>query len=225
MFTRQKVGIILAEFVATFLLATVFIAAASYFNFTAPWYVSIAVGIAYAMTHTVFSKISGAHANPAITIGLWTLRKIPSVNAIIYVSAQLLGGVLSLAFVEYVTGTDILSQGLSSVDGRIFLSEMVGAALFGTGVAAVIMQKLEGLQASFTVGISLTVGVLIASIASVGYINPAVSLANNTWDLTVVIAPVIGVILGMNTYSLFFAPEKSLLQRNSRKLKTSTRKK
>lgn len=224
MFTREKTATILAEFIGTFVLATVTIAAASYFNFTAPWYVSIAVGATYAALIGILGNVSGAHFNPAITAGLWTLRKISALSALVYISAQLLGGILALAFTEYTSNTDILAQGLSNIDGRIFTSELVGAALFGMGIAAVIMQKLNGLQASFVAGSSLTIGILVASIAATGYINPAVAIAHNTWDITVVTAPVIGVILGMNIYSLFFAPEKSLIPKNE-KLVLSTRKK
>jgi glycerol uptake facilitator-like aquaporin len=217
MFTREKIGIILAELSGTFILAVVAIAAASYFNFTAPWYVSIAVGTALATLVAVIGTVSGAHVNPAITLGLWTLRKISTSYAVVYIAAQMLGGILALAFVEYVTDVEILQQGFSSVDGRIFFSEMVGAAVFGLGVASAVMRKLEGLQASFTIGASLTVGILIASIAGPGYINPAIALANNTWDWTVVFAPIVGVIVGMNLYSLFLAPENALLARNNKR--------
>jgi len=224
MFTRDKVGMILAEFMGTFVLATVFIAAASYFNFTAPWYVSIAAGLSYALLVSVLLKVSGAHFNPAVTIGFWTIRKVSTITALLYVSVQMFGGILALAFVEYISRTDILAQGLGSIDGRIFMSELVGAFVFGVGIAAVSMRQLEDLHASFIAGASLTVGVLIASIAATGYINPAVALASNTWDLTVVSAPIVGVVLGMNTYSLFLAPEKSLLPKK-RKISLSTRKK
>lgn len=224
MFTRDKIGMLVSEFIGTFILATVFIAAASYFKFTAPWYVSIAAGITYATLFAMFSKVSQAHFNPAITIGVWSLRRISTISAVIYITMQLFGGVLALAFVEYVSGVDILSQGFSTIDGRLFVSEMVGAAVFSMGVVAVITQKLDQLYGACTVGASLVVGILIASIAGTGYINPAVALSNNTWDFTVVLAPILGSVVGMNLYSLFFAPEKSLLPR-SQKLRISTRKK
>jgi glycerol uptake facilitator-like aquaporin len=210
MFNRKQIGMIVAEIIGTFILATVAIAAASYFKFTAPWYVSIAVGTTLAVLVGTIGKVSGAHVNPAITLGLWTLRKIPTPQAVVYVTSQLLGGALALAFVEYTTNTDILQQGFSTIDTRVFLAEMVGAAVFGFGVAAAVMQKLEGYQAAFTIGASLMLGVLVASIAAPGYINPAVALANNTWDRTVVVAPLLGSVVGMNLYSLFLAPTSSL---------------
>ena len=210
MFDRQKIGVIVAEFVGTFILASVAIGAAGYFNFTAPWYVSIAVGMTLAGLVAMIGRVSGAHVNPAITIGLWTLRKVPTPKAIVYVASQMLGGATALAFVEYVTNNDIVQQGFSTIDSRIFVAEMMGAAVFGMGVAAAVLQKLEGFYLAFAVGVSLMIGILVASIAAPGYLNPAVALANNTWDWTVVVAPVLGAVVGMNVYSLFLAPTSSL---------------
>lgn len=225
MFDRQKIGVIVAEFFGTGILATVAIAAASYFNFTAPWYVSIAVGTTLAALVATIGKVSGAHVNPAITLGLWTLRKIPTPQAAVYIASQLLGGAVALVFVEYVTASDVLQQGVGSVDSRIFVAEMVGAAVFGFGVAATVMQKLEGLYAAFAIGASLTLGVLIASLAAPGYINPAVALANNTWDKTVVIAPLLGSVVGMNIYSMFLAPTSSLVAPKVTTIRATQRKK
>jgi len=219
MFDRKKVGVIVAEFFGTAVLALTAIGAASYFNFTAPWYVGIAVGISLAVLVGTIGKVSGAHVNPAITLGLWTLRKIPTPDAIAYVAAQLLGGVVALSFVEYVTGTAVLSSASSTFDGRVFVAEMVGTAVFALGVSAVVMQKIEGMQAAFTIGASLTVGILIASLAAPGYLNPSVALAFNAWDRTTVIAPLIGAVLGMNLYSLFLAPPSSLVNKKTRKSK------
>ena len=207
---REKLGMIVAELLGTFILATVAISAAGYFNFTAPWYTAIAVGITLAALVAIIGPVSGAHVNPAITIGLWTLKKIETSRALIYVAAQMLGGLLAFAFVEYVAGKDIVQQGMSSIDWPIFTAEMVGAAVFGFGVAAAVMQKLEGIYLAFAVGASLTIGVLIASVAGPGFINPAVALANNTWDMTVVLAPILGCVVGMNVYSLLLAPTSSL---------------
>lgn len=210
MFDRDKIGMIVAEFLGTAILAVTAIAAASYFNFTAAWYVSIAAGTTLAVIVALIGRVSGAHVNPAITLGLWTLKKIPTTQAIVYISSQLLGGAVALAFVEYVTSTDILSVGATSIIGNVFVAEMVGSAVFGMGVASAVTQKLEGFYLSFTVGASLMIGILIASNGGNGFINPAVALANNAWDITTVIAPLLGSIVGMNIYSMFFAPSSSL---------------
>lgn len=210
MFSRQKMGVIMAELLGTAILAMVAIGASRYFNFTAPWYIAIAVGFTLMVLVTTIGRVSGSHVNPAITLGLWSLRKIDTPQAIVYISAQLLGGALAFAFIEYVTNSDIVNAGLSSFDLRIFVAEMVGAAVFGFGVAAVVMQKIEGAQAALTVGFSLTLGVLVAAVAAPGFINPAVALASNAWDSTVILAPILGSIVGMNVYSFFLAPTESL---------------
>ena len=207
---RQKVGMLVAEFFGTAILALTAIGAARYFNFTAPWYVGLAVGMSLAVLVGTIGKVSGAHVNPAITLGLWTLRKIPSTTAVAYVAAQLLGGLTAFAFVEYVTNSDLLNSGLNTFDSRIFLAELVGTAIFGFGVASVVMQKMEGMQAAFTIGASLFVGILVASIVAPGFLNPAVALANNSLDRTTLFAPLIGSVIGMNLYSFFLAPADSL---------------
>lgn len=207
---RQKVGVLVAEFLGTAILALTAIGAARYFNFTAPWYVGLAVGVALATLVGVIGKVSGAHVNPAITLGLWTLKKIPSTTALAYMAVQVLGGLTAFAFVEYVTNTDILNGGMSSFDSRIFIAELVGTAVFAFGVAAVVMQKIEGMQAAFTIGASLFLGVLVASIVAPGFLNPAVAIANNSLDRTTLFAPLIGAVIGMNLYSFFLAPVESL---------------
>ena len=215
MFTRDKIAMMVAEFIGTFVLAAVAIGAAGYFNFTAPWYVSVALGVTLASLVVVLGRASGAHLNPAITIGAWTIKKITLIETFIYLAMQLLGATAALAFVEYTTNNDILQQGFTSIDTRIFVAELVGAAVFGFGVAAALTRKLEIYQSAFIIGSSFMIGILIASIAAPGYINPAIALANNTWDWTVVSAPILGVVAGMNIYNLFIESERDILLSSS----------
>lgn len=222
---RQKIGMLVAEFLGTAILAMVAMGAAKYFNFTAPWYVGLAVGVTLAALVGVIGKVSGAHVNPAITLGLWTLRQIPGTTALAYIAVQLLGGLTAFAFMEYATNTEILNTGTSVIDGRVFLAEMVGTAVFAFGVSAVVLQKIEGMQAAFTIGASLFIGVLIASVVAPGFLNPAVALANNAFDRTTVIAPLIGSVLGMNIYSFFLAPVEGLKMENHPNNKSTKKKK
>jgi glycerol uptake facilitator-like aquaporin len=219
MLGRKKIGMIVAEVIGTFILAVVAISVASMFNRTAPLYVALAVGTTLAVLVGTIGRVSGAHVNPAITLGLWTLKKIPTPQALVYIMSQILGGALALAFVEYSTDMDIVQSGMTTIDSRVFFAEMIGAAVFGFGVAAVVTQKLEGYQAAFTVGASLTAGILIASLSAPGYLNPAVALANNTWDRTVVVAPLLGSVVGMNVYSFFLAPMETVSSNRKNSIK------
>lgn len=222
MFNRKNIGVVVAEFLGTAILALVAIGASKYFNFTAPWYVGLAVGLTLATLVGTIGRVSGAHVNPAITLGLWSLRQISALKALVYMTAQILGGFTAFIFVEYITNSDILSAGSSTFDGRIFVAEMIGTAIFAFGVASVVMQKLEGAQAAFTIGLSLFMGIIVASMVAPGFLNPAVALANNAWDRTTVLAPLLGAVVGMNLFSLFLAPESSLL---TPKAKSITKKK
>src|SRR6056297_3129131 len=101
MLDKNKTAMIAAEILGTFLLASVSIAASVYFNVTAAWYVSLSVGFTLAVLVGTIGRVSGAHVNPAVTLGLWTLRKVPTPQAIVYIASQLFGGALALAFFEF----------------------------------------------------------------------------------------------------------------------------
>lgn len=50
-----------------------------------------------AVTLSPLGRLSGAHLNPAVTFAFWLERQIGPGNAVLYVGAQLLGGVLGAA--------------------------------------------------------------------------------------------------------------------------------
>jgi glycerol uptake facilitator-like aquaporin len=154
----------------------------------------------------VFGSVSGAHVNPAVTIGLLFAKKIPLVTALLYVAVQLLGGATAMLFYNYARGETLSTDPTAPFAWSVFVAEMVGALLFGMGIAAAVVQKMEGLQLALTIGLSLTIGALVASAGSAGFLNPAVALANNSWDRTYVLAPIVGMVVGMNAYFWLFSP-------------------
>jgi glycerol uptake facilitator-like aquaporin len=210
MLSKQKLSLVLAEFMGTAMLASAVLVVGNMFSLgTAAWYGALTAGVALSLIVGIFGHVSGAHVNPAVTIGLWTLKKIETTNAIVYIAAQILGGASALLFFNYATGINLAAAGSSSFSWSIFWVETVGAALFGMGIASVVSQKLEGYHAAFTIGMSLTLGSLVASTASAGFLNPAVALANNSWDRTLALAPIIGMVVGMNVYMTLIAPSVS----------------
>src|SRR5206468_5329582 len=50
--------------------------------------------IILAMIYT-FGDISGAHFNPAVTIGFWAARRLPGREAVTYIATQCLGALLA----------------------------------------------------------------------------------------------------------------------------------
>src|SRR5579862_9304833 len=59
----------------------------------------VVLGFAYAYGH-----ISGAHINPAVTVGVWAAGKIDAVRAGAYVAVQLAGGILGALALRWVLG-------------------------------------------------------------------------------------------------------------------------
>ena len=210
MLARNKIAMVMAEFLGTGVLVSVVLAVTKS-NIGIPYFVSLGVGIALIGLTLVFGSISGAHLNPAITVGLWSARRVKTLPAIVYVAAQLLGGICAYLLYTYFVNTHWANSG--KFESRILVGEAVGAFVFALGWAATIYNKLAGSKAAAVIGISFVAGLLIASSASGGVLNPATALGLRTWVWgTYVLGPVLGAIIGFNLYALLFAPNEALLE-------------
>jgi len=208
MVTRKKIAMILAEFLGTALL-TLAVLAVSKSTIGIPYFVAIAAGIVVATVTLTLGKVSGAHLNPLVTIGLWSVRRFKTIPAIIYVAAQLLGGIAAYYLFTYFVNQTWGNTG--HFESRVLVAEVAGAFIFSLGFAAAVYNKLEGGAAAATIGLSLLLGVLISSAGAGGIVNPAVALGVRSWVWgTYVLGPVLGGILGFNLYGLLFAPAKEL---------------
>lgn len=175
--------------------------AVSYFIATS---VAVALGVAY----MVFANVSGGHFNPAITVGMWTARKVTTVRGVSYVVAQLLGGLASWQLYQYFVNQHLPAK-VAHYDTRVLIAEAVGTLVLSMGFAAAVSRGLSALESALTYGAALFVGVLIASTAAAGYLNPAVALGLRSFDWTYVLGPLAGAIVGVNLYYMLFAPAKA----------------
>jgi glycerol uptake facilitator protein len=165
-------------------------------------WVAIAVGWGVAVTIAVYSvgRISGAHLNPAVTIGLAAIGSFPWSNVAGYVGAQMVGAfsgaVLAwLAYLPHWRVTDDPGLKLAAFctapairnTGANFVTEAIATAMLLFGVLA-IGANAEGWVQAGEVDLSqvfsralqpLLVGILVLGIGlslggSTGYaINPA----------------------------------------------------
>lgn len=205
MFSREKIAQLVAEFLGTATLAVAVYSMAARTSF--PLFAGLAAGLTLGVMTMVIGAVSGAHLNPAVTLGLWSTRKIKTVTAILYIAVQLLGGLAAWALLKYFLGHSLESLAGTKFEWKVFIAEAVGAMIFVFGVASAVYQKYEGGRAAFTVGASLTIGVLVASMASNGLINPAVALGLQSWSWAYATGPLVGAIIGANLYSLLFAAD------------------
>ncbi|HXG49608.1 MAG TPA: MIP/aquaporin family protein [Methylomirabilota bacterium] len=155
----------------------------------------IATGWALAVTVAVYcvGVVSGAHLNPAVTLGLASLGRFPWSEVPSYLAAQMLGGFLGavlvwLAYLPHWRKTSDPSAKLAVFctapavrsPGCNLLTEMIGTFVLVLGVLAILSPKNLVPASGFDTGFGpCLVGVIVWSIGlslggPTGYaINPA----------------------------------------------------
>ena len=209
MFGRKKIAMLVAEFLGTGILTMVFLAV-SKSSMGYPLFVSFAVGLVLIGLTLSLGVVSGAHLNPAITLGLWTVRKVKTLPALAYVAVQLLGALAAYALYKYLIGQPLQSSTMH-FDSKILVAETLGTFIFSLGWGAAAYNRYEAGKAASVVGVSIVLGALAASIANGGILNPAVALGAHAfvWG-TFVLGPILGAVIGFNLYGLLFAPAAAL---------------
>ena len=162
--------------------------------------ITVGWGVAVALAVYAVGRISGAHINPAVTIGLAAIGSFPWADVPGYLLAQMIGAIAGamLMYLVYlphwrVTDDPALKLGVFATapairsNGANMISEIIGTAalLFGILAIAANAQTLTGpgdidLSSVFSRGLQpLLVGILVLGIGlslggSTGYaINPA----------------------------------------------------
>ena len=214
MISRNRIAMVTAEALGTAVL-TFGILAIINSAIGISYFVALGAGIILAILVLIIGSTSGAHVNPAVTLGMWTLRKVSTIKAIAFIGAQFLGAIGAWLLFEYLSGRPLQELAPEEFEWRVFIAELTGAFIFTFGIASALYQKYTGGKLAATMGGSLMLGILIAGIISNGFINPAVALGAQSFDVAYVGGPIIGAILGMNLYIILFAPLDSLLSRQT----------
>lgn len=151
----MKPTVLLAELVGTFILATVAITVAN----------PIIVGFTLVALVLAIGAVSGAHMNPAITLGLWSVRKIEALKVPFYWAMQFAGAMLALLVAQLFQGNGyaLSFASFTSLDGKVFLAEVIGMAVFAFAVAAAFERKELDSAKAFVVGLGLLAGIAVGS--------------------------------------------------------------
>lgn len=207
MFNKQHVAALGAEFFGTAILALTILSVVNS-QLGVGFFIALAAGIVLMMLVAAFGGVSGAHFNPAVTVGLFTIRKTSAARAVTYILVQLLGAYVAFALFNYYRGQD--AWGWDNHPGvfssRMFVAEVVGTAIFCFGIAAAVLNKMETGAKAATIGGALAVAILITAGISPAFLNPAIAFASQTvhW-VNYVLGPVLGAVIGFNIYALMYA--------------------
>lgn len=204
MFGKNKIAALVAEFFGTFVLSLAVLSVAQ--SVTIPFFTSVTAGLTVGILILVIGNASGAHLNPAITLSLWAMRKIQTIQAMVFMASQFFGGLLAWKVAERLLGGEIAHVADWGLDTRVLAAEALGTLIFVFGVAAAIYNVYEGKKLATVIGGSLTLGMIVASLASNGIVNPALAIGLNSVSWAYFMGPLFGAVLGMSAYALLFSP-------------------
>jgi glycerol uptake facilitator protein len=131
----------IAELVGTFFLVffvtsavTLFVATGNQAQFGSDFAV---VGLVHAFLLfgliQIFGGVSGGHFNPAITVAVAAMRRIDPIDAVVYILAQLSGGVLGALLTKGL----LLDEGRVGDYGAVTISPLVGGNFDGMILEAI----------------------------------------------------------------------------------------
>lgn len=194
---------------------------------TTGWALAVAVAV-YAV-----GRISGAHINPAVTIGLAAVGKFPWAQVPIYIAGQFIGAFIGavlvwLAYLPHWAETENKAFKLAvfSTAPNIrnyplnLITEIIGTATLVLGVLAILGNKLTEGLAPLLIGF-LVWGIGLSLGGPTGYaINPARDLGpriahavlpiagkgDSDWAYSwvPVVGPIIGGVIGAIVYAALF---------------------
>ena len=170
--------------------------------------IALAFGLALAAVVAAIGHVSGAHVNPAVTLGLAATGKFPWKSVPFYLGAQLVGAVLGavgtwIAFggpgrsEAKLAATYPTSQSVGDLQAFV-LEILVTFILVFVVVAVATDSRAPAAIAPIAVGFALAVGVFIAGPVTGGAVNPVRALGPMivAGDLTSVWLYILGPIIG-----------------------------
>ena len=191
----------IAEAIGTFALSFIVLGAMAQAGLV-PLPVPIIAGLTLALFVYTIGSISGCHINPAVTLGLLSIKKITPKDAGGYIVAQMLGAFGAVFFAQLFSIAAPAAAPAGAFDAAVFGAEMLGTFFFTFGIASVVYGHAKDQMSGIVVGWSLLFGVLVASFAgAAGILNPAVAFALNSATLLYILAPIAGSVLGFQTYT------------------------
>src|SRR5215210_6791408 len=177
--------------------------------------VALAFGLALAAVVAAVGHVSGAHVNPAVTLGMAATGKFPWQYTPVYIGAQLVGAILGALATWLTFGSPARSEANLAAtypaqgvgDLQAFVVEiLITFILVFVVIAVATDDRAPASIAPIAVGFALAVGVFIAGPVTGGAVNPVRSLGpmivagdlSSVW--LYILGPIIGGVLAALLY-------------------------
>ncbi|MBI4231597.1 aquaporin [Candidatus Peregrinibacteria bacterium] len=191
----MKLKAYLAELVGAFFLTA---AVSVSLTVGTPLATPVVAGITLGLFVYTVGAISGAHLNPAVTIGLASVKKIGLKDAGLYVIFQIAGALLAMLVVRALTGAETVLQVSNAWD--LGIVEAIGAFILVFGVSSVVWAKVDDDVSGLVIGGSLMLGIMLTGGLSNGVLNPAVAIGIGSISWMYLLAPVLGGVISAWVY-------------------------
>ncbi|HTZ33699.1 MAG TPA: MIP family channel protein [Methylomirabilota bacterium] len=145
--------------------------------------IALASGLAMAIMVSAFGHISGGHFNPAVTIGFWVTKRLSTVDALAYWAAQLVGAAAAGFLLRLTIPDDIANNVfLGTPELMRDFPRWSGMALEGVATFFLVLVFFATAVdsrgsfrsiAGFGIGLTMSLGILVAGPFTGGALNPA----------------------------------------------------
>jgi aquaporin Z len=230
--TLQKAG---AEFLGTFLITATAIGVDSFYylrgdiDYSSRW---LARGLITAAVIYAFSKTSGAHVDPAVTIGFAARGVFPVRLAVLYIAAQFAGAFAAAAMWRVFEGPAALALGASHPgvgfsNTTAAITEVVVTFALMLVILMTAQEKASvGKQAALAVGFTVAACGFAAGPISGASMNPARTFApqllsghvESAWAY--IVGPVVGALLAVAAHAFMSgrpSPDEARAARGERR--------
>ena len=178
--------------------------------------IALAHGLALSVAVSIFAGLSGAHFNPAVTIGFLATGRIALPLAVMYIAAQLVGATVAAAACKFIFPAAAVTASQLGIPlpgdwvtvpillvTEFILTFLLMTAIFGTAVDnRAPSMKLAG----FAIGLTVAFDILAAGKVTGASMNPARSFGpalifgHFEWHLWYWIAPIAGTVAAALLY-------------------------
>jgi aquaporin TIP len=174
--------------------------------------VAVGWGMLVAGLVAIAARSSGAHFNPAVTLGLWWTGCFPRRSVVPYLAAQTLGALAGAAAAAPLGADLLLLHPMDAPLGAVLAAEAAAAALLAVTIRIVVARQAPVRWAATAIGAAVAIGILAAGPISGAGMNPVRILAPSllggsaSTSVLLAVAALAGGLAGMAGHRLVQGP-------------------